>query len=119
MTDARTAVQAVIFVTLFVSLVLVLPVLTRKRTQCGLFCPFGAMQSLTNKVNIFDVRIDPEKCTQCGLCWANCVTDQPLPLAIAAARAHVVEAGSAPATVTELDRRLAQALRHPSRATPD
>ena len=47
-------------------------------------------------------------CTQCGLCWANCVTDQPLPLAIAAARAHVVEAGSAPAAVTELDRRLRQ-----------
>jgi Fe-S oxidoreductase len=45
-------------------------------------------------------------CAQCGLCWANCITDQPLPLAIAAARAKVVAAGSAPTSVMELDDRL-------------
>jgi len=73
-TNFKTLVQAVIFLTLFAVLVVVLPILTRKRTQCSLFCPFGAMQSLTNKVNIYSVRIDPTKCVQCGLCIRECPT---------------------------------------------
>lgn len=67
-------VQTVIFLSLFAGLVVILPLLTKRRTQCGLFCPFGAMQSLTNKINVFDVRIDTAKCTQCGLCVKNCPT---------------------------------------------
>jgi Pyruvate/2-oxoacid:ferredoxin oxidoreductase delta subunit len=73
-TSITAVVQTVIFVSLFAGLVVILPLLTKRRTQCGLFCPFGAMQSLTNKVNIFDVRIDTAKCTQCGLCVKNCPT---------------------------------------------
>jgi|SRR5579859_2779824 len=48
------------------------------------------------------------QCAQCGLCLSNCVTDQPLPSAIAAARAHVVAAGLAPQSVGTLDARLRQ-----------
>lgn len=66
--------QTIIFVSLFLGLVVVLPILTRRRIQCGLFCPFGAMQSFTNKVNVFDVRIDAEKCNDCGLCIRSCPT---------------------------------------------
>jgi ferredoxin-type protein NapH len=73
-TDFTTGLQAVIFLSLFAGLVVILPILTKKRTQCGLFCPFGAMQSFTNKVNIYDVRIDPDKCTQCGICTRQCPT---------------------------------------------
>ncbi len=71
-TSAKILVQTVIFLSLFIGLVVVLPILTKRRTQCGLFCPMGAFQSLTNKVNVFDVRIDKEKCTQCNLCVRNC-----------------------------------------------
>lgn len=46
------------------------------------------------------------QCADCGLCQANCVTDRPLPYAIVAARAHVVEHGDAPSGVTELNERL-------------
>ena len=67
-------VQTVIFLSIFLGLVIVLPVLTKRRTQCGLFCPFGAMQSLTNKVTVFDIRIDTDKCTTCGLCIRQCPT---------------------------------------------
>jgi polyferredoxin len=67
-------VQLVIFVALFLGLVVVLPLLSRRRIQCGLFCPFGAMQSFLNKINIFEVRIDPEKCTQCKRCIRECPT---------------------------------------------
>ena len=70
----RTAMQAVIFVSLFAGLVVVLPILTRKRTQCGLFCPMGAFQSFTNKVNAFDIRVEKDKCTDCKRCEAVCPT---------------------------------------------
>lgn len=42
------------------------------------------------------------QCADCGLCRAHCVTDQPLPLAINASRAEVVEQGLAPASVYAL-----------------
>lgn len=73
-TNAITLVQTIIFVTLFIGLVLVLPFLTKRRVQCGLFCPFGAMQSLTNKANVFDLRIDTETCTGCKRCVNACPT---------------------------------------------
>jgi Fe-S oxidoreductase len=43
------------------------------------------------------------QCADCGLCNAFCVTDQPLPEAIMAARAEVVAAGRAPAAIAEVD----------------
>lgn len=48
------------------------------------------------------------QCAQCGLCLSNCVTEQPLPSAIAAARADVFSMGAAPTVVKELDARLRQ-----------
>ena len=42
------------------------------------------------------------QCADCGLCQAHCVTDQPLPLAINASRAEVVEQQMAPAIIYEL-----------------
>ncbi|MGB8258831.1 MAG: 4Fe-4S binding protein [Terracidiphilus sp.] len=72
--DVETAIQMGIFVTLFAGLVVALPLLTKKRTQCAFFCPFGAFQSLFNKVNIFEVRIDRAKCVDCTLCQSSCPT---------------------------------------------
>ncbi len=65
-------IQNTIFMTLFVGLVIVLPFLTKKRTQCSFLCPFGAFQSLFNKISAFDVRIDKEKCKTCVLCRNAC-----------------------------------------------
>lgn len=56
------------------------------------------------------------QCAQCGLCHANCVTDQPLPFAIAAARAEVVAAGAAPSAVSAVEARL-RAWGNPYRET--
>ncbi len=47
-------------------------------------------------------------CADCGTCRANCVTDQPLPSAIAAARAEVVTADLAPEAVTRTAKMLAE-----------
>jgi len=67
-------VQNGIFVALFAGLVIALPLLTKKRTQCAFFCPFGAFQSLFNKTSVFDVRIDKTRCTPCVLCQKSCPT---------------------------------------------
>ncbi|NLI45671.1 MAG: 4Fe-4S binding protein [Acidobacteria bacterium] len=73
-TSTRTAIQAVIFVSLFAGLVVVLPTLTKKRTQCGLFCPMGAFQSVTNKIDAFTIQIDRTRCTDCQRCVQTCPT---------------------------------------------
>jgi polyferredoxin len=70
--NALGLVQNVIFVLLFAGLVIVLPFLTKKRTQCSWFCPFGAFQSIFNKISIFEVKIDKERCKPCLLCQNAC-----------------------------------------------
>ncbi len=73
-TSLKTMIQTVIFVSLFIGLVIVLPILTKRRIQCGLFCPFGAFQSFTNKISPFEVRINREVCVECGRCAQVCPT---------------------------------------------
>ena len=53
-------------------------------------------------------------CADCGLCRAHCVTEQPLPDAIVAARAEIVRQGFAPAVVAGIDRKLRAQARRPS-----
>jgi polyferredoxin len=67
-------IQNGIFLVLFLCLVIVLPLLTRKRAQCAFFCPFGAFQSIFNKTSIFDVRIDRTRCADCLICRTECPT---------------------------------------------
>jgi len=73
-TSFKILVQTIIFISLFIALVIVLPILTKRRIQCALFCPFGAMQGMTNKINAFEIRIDPDKCKNCKLCVRECPT---------------------------------------------
>ncbi len=72
--SAETAIQMGIFIALFVGLVVVLPFLTKKRTQCAFFCPFGAFQSIFNKISLFEIRFDRTKCVDCTLCQTACPT---------------------------------------------
>jgi ferredoxin-type protein NapH len=67
-------VQNGIFIVLFAALVIVLPLLTKKRTQCSFFCPFGAFQSIFNKISIFEVKIDRARCQSCTICQTACPT---------------------------------------------
>ena len=73
--SVQTAIQFGIFIALFLGLVVVLPYLTKRRTQCAFFCPFGAFQSIFSRTSIFEIRIDKEKCgAGCVLCQNNCPT---------------------------------------------
>ena len=87
--SAETAIQAGVFGSLFVGLVLVLPFLTRRRTQCAFFCPFGAFQSLSNKLSVFDVRINPEACGECATCRTSCPTLSLSPESVKRGRTHL------------------------------
>jgi ferredoxin len=66
--------QTVLFGSIFLGLVILLPLLSRKRTQCAFFCPLGALQGLSNRVNPFEIRIDRSSCLDCGTCERNCPT---------------------------------------------
>lgn len=68
----KLLVQSAIFIFMFAALVVVLPLLTKVRTQCAFFCPFGAMQTLAGRLAPFEVRIDTEKCSRCGKCLTEC-----------------------------------------------
>lgn len=73
-TSAETLVKTIIFASLFAGLVVILPILTKKRMQCTTLCPLGALNSFTNKINAFDIRINKEQCTQCKKCIDACPT---------------------------------------------
>jgi len=70
--DGVTLLKNIIFYGLFVILVIVLPILTKKRIQCATFCPMGALLSIFNKINIFEVAVDENKCIKCGKCQKKC-----------------------------------------------
>ena len=71
-TSVESAAKAGVFVSLFGGLVVVLPALTRKRTQCSFLCPLGAINTVSNKINPFIVAIDRNKCTECYKCVEVC-----------------------------------------------
>lgn len=67
-------IQTFIFVALWVMLVIFLPFITKKRMQCGIFCPMGAFLSCFDKITLFKVKIDKEKCSRCHHCISICPT---------------------------------------------
>ncbi len=67
-------IQTFIFTILWIVLAVLLPFLSKKRIQCGLFCPMGAFLSCTSKINLFGLRIDKERCKKCNRCVDACPT---------------------------------------------
>lgn len=45
------------------------------RLFCRFICPLGALYGLFNKISIFGIKLDNDKCTHCGLCEAHCKMD--------------------------------------------
>jgi ferredoxin-type protein NapH len=71
-TSVESATKAGIFLSLFGGLVIALPVMTKKRTQCSFLCPLGAINTLSNKITPFTVKIDKKFCNECFKCVEAC-----------------------------------------------
>lgn len=71
-TNVESAAKAGVFISLFAGLVVVLPVMTRKRTQCSFLCPLGAINSVSNRITPFTVKIDKAACSNCNKCVDLC-----------------------------------------------
>jgi len=71
-TSVESATKAGIFLSLFGGLVIALPVMTKKRTQCSFLCPLGAINSMSNKITPFTVKIDKNSCNECFKCVEVC-----------------------------------------------
>ena len=71
-TSVESATKAAVFVSLFAGLVVVLPAMTRKRTQCSFLCPLGAVNTLSNKVTPFTIKVNKKACTECFKCVEGC-----------------------------------------------
>ena len=48
------------------------------RPFCRYVCPLGAVYSLFNKISLYRIKIDSEKCVRCGACQKNCKLDIPV-----------------------------------------
>lgn len=64
--------QLVAYGVIAVLFVVILPILTRKRTFCSTLCPFGALPPLIQKWMPYQVKIDPDTCTACRVCETEC-----------------------------------------------
>lgn len=65
-------IQLVIFLIMAFGFLIILPLLTKKRTFCSFVCPFGAWQSIVGQVNPYRVSIFKEKCVKCMKCMNVC-----------------------------------------------
>lgn len=71
-TSVESAAKAGVFFSLFAGLVVILPAMTKKRTQCSFLCPLGAVNSLANKITPFTIKVDKNSCNECFKCVEVC-----------------------------------------------
>ena len=45
------------------------------RVFCRFLCPLGGLYGLFNRISVFGVKVDEEKCTHCNICVAHCKCD--------------------------------------------
>lgn len=45
------------------------------RLFCRFLCPLGAIYGLFNRFSVFGIKLEKEKCTDCGLCISKCKVD--------------------------------------------
>jgi len=61
-----------IYTSVFISMVIVLPLLLKRRAQCSFLCPMGALQAGASSISPFDIRVDAKACVKCGECVKAC-----------------------------------------------
>ncbi|MCX8092598.1 MAG: 4Fe-4S binding protein [Candidatus Goldbacteria bacterium] len=64
--------QILIFISVGIIFLIVLPLLLKKRTFCSFLCPFGGFISVAGRINPFLVYRDKSKCEKCRRCIEVC-----------------------------------------------
>jgi len=73
-----TFIQGFFLAALFFGIILLN--LIRERFWCRYICPLGALLGVAARWNIFKLKIDGDKCIECGLCSRQCQTQaDPFP----------------------------------------
>lgn len=68
-----TTIETISFIFSSVVLLVVFALsFTRGRLYCNAICPVGSFLGLLSRVSLFQVRIDGDVCTSCGLCEFSC-----------------------------------------------
>jgi ferredoxin-type protein NapH len=49
------------------------------RPFCRYVCPLGAIYGFFNRISLYRVAVDREKCIDCGICTRNCPMTAPIP----------------------------------------
>lgn len=65
-------VQNILYISIGLASLVVMPILTKKRTFCSIICPFGAIPPLLARINPYKMSLDEKKCTGCGQCLQAC-----------------------------------------------
>ena len=72
-TTTKELLSTIVSFSMFFLFIVILPFLSKKRAQCSYFCPLGpTLVALSNRVNIFGVKVDTDKCVNCKKCIAVC-----------------------------------------------
>ncbi|MBU2529857.1 MAG: 4Fe-4S binding protein [Elusimicrobia bacterium] len=72
--DNNSIIRALQITFMFIGVIflILLPLLTKKRTFCSFLCPFGAWQAFFGRFNPFRISIFEDKCLNCGVCVEKC-----------------------------------------------
>lgn len=73
--------------------IVVVELLWTRRVWCRSICPLGGFYEVLGKVGLVNVRMEHEKCTQCGLCKRKCLADPAILDDVIAGTDCIVRAG--------------------------
>lgn len=71
----RAALGTLFVQKLFILIAVVALSILFYRPFCKWICPLGAFYALLNKISLFEIKMDEQKCVSCGKCAASCKMD--------------------------------------------
>lgn len=73
--ELRRTIGALFSVKAFILVLTLVGCIIICRFFCKVMCPLGAIYGILNKISIYHMEIDKEKCISCGKCHAECPMD--------------------------------------------
>lgn len=77
-TSLRGLIGGLFIWKLAVLLVFIVSMLFIWRPFCRIICPLGAFYALLNRVSVFQLHVDQEACSRCGICQSACPAGIPV-----------------------------------------